>query len=136
MCMDNRNEQSNKWGNKAHLRIIAPLPSGANNGKTKSATGNIYAPTSRTIGAPRPRAQRSYSIAWHIYYTYSGYVLSIYSKTYRAGHGGPRRTKARHGGQTDTHASVYYVTKCRKLIPCHSLRLLVYGKGGEEEDGG
>ena len=53
---DNRNEQSNKRGDKAHLRIIAPLPSGANVAKIKSATGNTYAPTSRTVGAPRPRA--------------------------------------------------------------------------------
>ena len=60
---DNGNEQSNKWGDKAHLRIIAPLPSGANIARIKSATGNIYAPTSRTVGAPRPRAQRSYSVA-------------------------------------------------------------------------
>ena len=36
---DNRNEQSNKWGDKAHLRIIAPLPSGANIAKTKSGIG-------------------------------------------------------------------------------------------------
>ena len=57
--VENRNEQSNKQGDKAHLRIIAPLPSGANIAKTKSATGNIYASTSRTVGAPRPRAQRS-----------------------------------------------------------------------------
>ena len=42
---DNRNEQSNKRGDKAHLRIIAPLPSGANIAKTKSATGNTYAST-------------------------------------------------------------------------------------------
>ena len=54
---DNGNEQSNKWGDKAHLRIIAPLSSGENVAKTKSATGNIYAPTSRTAGLPRPRAQ-------------------------------------------------------------------------------
>jgi hypothetical protein len=65
MHVDNRNEPSNKWGDKAHLRIIAPLPSGANISKTKSATGDIYAPTtcSNTVGAPRPRAQRSYSAA-------------------------------------------------------------------------
>ena len=31
--------------------------------KIKSATGNIYASTSRTAGAPRPRAQHSYSAA-------------------------------------------------------------------------
>jgi hypothetical protein len=55
LYIDNRNEQSDKWGDKAHLRIIAPLPSGENVAKTKSATGNIYAPTSRTVGAPRPR---------------------------------------------------------------------------------
>ena len=55
-----RNEQSSKWGDKAHLRIISPLPSGANIAKTKSATGNTYASTSRAVGAPRPRAQRSY----------------------------------------------------------------------------
>ena len=36
----NRKEQSNKWGDKAHLRIIAPLPSGGNIAKTKPATGN------------------------------------------------------------------------------------------------
>jgi hypothetical protein len=61
--IDNRKEQSNKWGDKAHLRIIAPLPSGANVAKIKSATGNVCASTSRTTGAPRPRAQRSYSVA-------------------------------------------------------------------------
>jgi hypothetical protein len=47
----NRKEQSNKWGDEAHLRIIAPLPSGANVAKTKSATGNIYGLlTSKTFG--------------------------------------------------------------------------------------
>jgi hypothetical protein len=48
--------------------------------------------------------------------------------------GGPRRTKARHGGQADTCANVNYVTEYRKLILWHSLRLLVYGKGGEEHN--
>jgi hypothetical protein len=79
--VNNRKEQSNKWGDKAHSRMIAPLPSGANIAKIKSATGNIYAPTSRTVGAPHPRAQRSYYIAHSdrcsVAYTYSGYVLSI-----------------------------------------------------------
>jgi hypothetical protein len=39
--MDNRNEQSNKWGDKAHSRIIASLPSGANVAKTKSAMAGL-----------------------------------------------------------------------------------------------
>jgi hypothetical protein len=42
--MDNGNEQSNKWGDKARLRILAPLPSGDDITKIKSATGNMYAP--------------------------------------------------------------------------------------------
>jgi hypothetical protein len=40
-CMDNGNEQSNKWGDKAHLRMLAPLPSRPNAAKTKSATGAV-----------------------------------------------------------------------------------------------
>ena len=53
-------EQSNKRGEEAYLRILLPLlPSGANIAKIKPATGNIYASTSRTVGDPRPRAQRS-----------------------------------------------------------------------------
>jgi hypothetical protein len=35
-------EQSNKWGDKAHLRVPAPLPSGTYIAKIKSATGNTY----------------------------------------------------------------------------------------------
>ena len=34
---------------------------------------------------------------------------------YRAGHGGPRRTKARHGGQAETYVTVYYVMEYRGL---------------------
>jgi hypothetical protein len=34
-------------------------PPGANVAKAKSASGGVYASTSRTVGAPRPRAQRS-----------------------------------------------------------------------------
>jgi hypothetical protein len=41
MYMDNGNEQSNERGDKAHLRMLAPLPSGAHAAKAKSATDNI-----------------------------------------------------------------------------------------------
>jgi hypothetical protein len=105
--MNNGNEQSSKWGDKAHLhlhlRILVPLPSGANVAKTKPAiilipaAGNTV-PTrllrSRTVRrrtAPEGTAQLRRSVA----YTYSGHVLNIYSGTYRTGratadHGGPR----------------------------------------------
>ena len=125
---DNGNERRNKWDDKAHLRIIAPLPSGANIAKIKSATGNVHVSTSRTVGAPHPRAQRSYSVAQHIiYYTYSGYVLNIY----RARHGG-RRATADHGGPrrgtADRRTRILLCTmECRGPCPlpglclCHSL---------------
>ena len=35
--------------------------------KTKSATGGVCASTSRTAGAPRPKAQRSYDVAQHMH---------------------------------------------------------------------
>jgi hypothetical protein len=84
---------------------LPPLPSGANIAKIKSGTGNTHAYTSRTVGAPRPRtAQLRRSVA----HTCGCYVLiNIYSNTHRARHGG-RRTTARHGGQADTYATVYY----------------------------
>jgi hypothetical protein len=56
-------------------------------------------------------------------YTYNGYVLNIYSNAYRAGHGGWRAT-ADHGEAGRTGGYVFYCI------------LLVYGNGGEEQDGG
>jgi hypothetical protein len=58
--------------------------------------------------------------------------------------GGPRRGTADHGEapRTGGHVciTVWCVTECRGPCPLpdlyHSLRLLVYGKGGEEQDGG
>jgi hypothetical protein len=64
--------------------------------------------------------------------------MSVVTHTYiqrhaeRAGHGGPRRTG--HGGQADTYCMLMYTMEYRGLCPlpglCHSLRLLLYGKGG------
>jgi hypothetical protein len=59
--------------------VIAPLPLEVNAAKAKSAIIPVVSIicaycTSRAVGAPRPRAQRSYSVAWHVY-TYSGCVL-------------------------------------------------------------
>ena len=60
--------------------------------------------------APEGSGQLRRSVAC----TYSGYVLdiSIVIPTGRAtADGGPRRTTARHDGQADAHATVYYDMK-------------------------
>jgi hypothetical protein len=48
MAILEMNKQINEM-TKAHLRIATPLPSGPGISKAKSATGNIYASTSRTV---------------------------------------------------------------------------------------
>jgi hypothetical protein len=131
---DDRNENSNKWGDKAHVRMLAPLSSGANVAKTKSATGNACASATvaalwvhRARGHSAAKAQRACSAC-----ACNGCVFGVYSNTHRPGHGGPRRGTA----VRRTRATACRVTEFRELMLFHPLLSLVHGKGGGEQDGG